>query len=401
MPVTRDYLSIPTTLTVYTDQENIELPTIHESVEANLTNHDHVVSLKDHHIAPLATGEADVIYTFNQIPMKKVSINVEDRKHLIPGGHSIGVNLKTEGVLVVGYHQLMDEDAISPAKDAGIKVGDYILSIDGTDINHIEDIEPVLNSAGESERKVSVDILRSDNVVSKEIAPEYDEESGSYKMGVYIRDSTSGIGTMTFIDPTNRQYGALGHSIADPDTHQSIQVKTGQIMPSTITSILKGEKTKPGEKKASFSDDDVMGDIDINSSYGVFGTLDVLLDNALFKEPLPITKPDEVKEGPAELLTVIDDETIERFDIEIINNIDQDQPATKGMIIKVTDERLLDQTGGIVQGMSGSPIIQNDHIVGAVTHVFVNDPSSGYGIHIEWMLHELNDQSTENMAIAS
>lgn len=173
------------------------------------------------------------------------------------------------------------------------------------------------------------------------------------------------------------------------DTKKAILVEKGQILNSTVTSIEKGSDGKPGEKLARFSSDhEVIGDITRNSSFGIFGKLDKKIKNEKYDKPMPIALSYQVKEGPAKILTVVEGNKVEEYDIEIINAIPQKFPATKGMIIKITDPKLLKKTGGIVQGMSGSPIIQNGKIIGAVTHVFVNDPTSGYGVHIEWMLRE-------------
>ena len=194
---------------------------------------------------------------------------------------------------------------------------------------------------------------------------------------------------MTFFHPQSKKYGALGHVISDMDTKKPIVVEDGQIVRSTVTSIEKGSNGDPGEKLARFSSDrEIVGNIQKNSPFGIFGVLNKELKNGIMDKPLPIALSHQVKEGPAKILTVVNDDRVEEFDIEIVSTIPQKFPATKGMVIKVTDPKLLEKTGGIVQGMSGSPIIQDGKLIGAVTHVFVNDPTSGYGVHIEWMLNE-------------
>lgn len=194
---------------------------------------------------------------------------------------------------------------------------------------------------------------------------------------------------MTFYDPKSKKYGALGHVISDMDTKKPIVVEDGQIVRSTVTSIEKGSNGVPGEKLARFSEDrQIIGNITRNSPFGIFGKLSSTMENGIMDKAMPIALSHQVKEGPAKILTVVDDDQVKEFDIEIMSTIPQKFPATKGMVIKITDPKLLKKTGGIVQGMSGSPIIQNGKVVGAVTHVFVNDPTSGYGVHIEWMLNE-------------
>ena len=194
---------------------------------------------------------------------------------------------------------------------------------------------------------------------------------------------------MTFYDPNSKKYGALGHIISDIDTKKPIIVEDGKIVKSTVTSIEKGLNGNPGEKLARFSENrDIIGNITKNSPFGIFGILNKNIKNGVFDKPISIALSHEVKEGPAQIYTVIDEEKVQAYDIEIVSTIPQKFPATKGMVIKITDPKLLNKTGGIVQGMSGSPIIQDGKLVGAVTHVFVNDPTSGYGVHIEWMLSE-------------
>jgi stage IV sporulation protein B len=194
---------------------------------------------------------------------------------------------------------------------------------------------------------------------------------------------------MTFFHPESKKYGALGHVISDMDTKKPIVVEDGEIVRSTVTSIEKGSHGDPGEKLARFSSDkETIGNITRNSPFGIFGELHKGMKNGVMDKAMPILLSHQVKEGPAQILTVVDSDEVQLFDIEIVSTIPQKFPATKGMVIKVTDPKLLEKTGGIVQGMSGSPIIQDGKLVGAVTHVFVNDPTSGYGVHIEWMLNE-------------
>lgn len=194
--------------------------------------------------------------------------------------------------------------------------------------------------------------------------------------------------------------------ISDIDTKKPIVVENGKIVKSTVTSIEKGKNGNPGEKLAHFSGNkEVIGNITLNSPFGVFGKLNKGIKNGVLDRPMSIALSHEVKEGPAKILTVVEGNKVEEYDIEIVSTVPQKFPATKGMVIKVTDDRLLNKTGGIVQGMSGSPIIQDDKMVGAVTHVFVNDPTSGYGVHIEWMLHEaginIYEQTAQQLQEAS
>ena len=209
---------------------------------------------------------------------------------------------------------------------------------------------------------------------------------GKNKIGLWVRDSTAGIGTVTFIDPVTGIYGALGHPITDVDTGDIIKISKGNIVSSSIVNVKRGEKGNPGELKGVFINDDInLGSVEQNTKFGIFGKYS--LEN-IYTEKLKIALKDEIQEGPAQIISTVDNGEPKLYDVVIEKLLQQDNPSSKSMIIKVVDEDLLKKTGGIVQGMSGSPIIQNNKIVGAVTHVLVNKPDTGYGIYIEWMLKE-------------
>ncbi|WP_409251305.1 SpoIVB peptidase [Bacillus sp. SCS-153A] len=335
-------------------------------------------------------GKEEVLLELAGVPIKKVDVEVIKDFKVIPGGQSIGVKLNTLGVLVVGHHLVQTEDGkVSPGEKAGIQVGDMITEINGKKIEKLADVAPFVQEAGENMDALEVVIRRDEEKIKTELQPLKDSNEKTYKLGLYIRDAAAGIGTMTFYEPESKKYGALGHVISDMDTKKPIVVEDGEIVHSTVTSIEKGSNGKPGEKLARFTGErDVIGDITRNSPFGIFGKLNRDIKNGMLDKALPIALSHQVKEGPAQILTVVDGEEVELYDIEIVSTIPQKFPATKGMVIKVTDPDLLDKTGGIVQGMSGSPIIQEGKLIGAVTHVFVNDPTSGYGVHIEWMLNE-------------
>lgn len=347
------------------------------------------------------TGSNELVLDIAGFPIKKVNVEIIDDFKLVPGGQSIGVKLNTIGVLVVGHHLVStDQGRNSPGEEAGVKVGDIITEINGNIIQRMADVSEIVQSAGEANKPLDLVIKREEKTIRTKLIPQKDETEQSYKLGLYIRDSAAGIGTMTFYHPGTKKYGALGHVISDADTKKPIVVKDGQIVSSTVTSIEKGSNGDPGEKLARFSPNkEVIGNIKRNSPFGIFGSLKDNIQNDLMDEALPITLSHQVKEGPAEILTVVDGTKVERFDIEIISSVPQKFPAIKGMVLKVTDEELLKKTGGIVQGMSGSPIIQDGKLIGAVTHVFVNDPTSGYGVHIEWMLHEAGLNIYKNQGV--
>lgn len=387
----REFLSIPKSITVFEGQDYTFKKAA--PVTASLVSHKaNTLEQETHSVSFQATehGKDEMVLEFAGIPIKKVDVNVLKDFRVIPGGQSIGVKLNTVGVLVVGHHQVNTADGKkSPGEIAGIKVGDIITEINGNKIEKMTDVAPYVQAAGQEEKALDMLISRESGKFRTKLTPLKDKGENTYKLGLYIRDSAAGIGTMTFIHPQSKKYGALGHVISDMDTKQPIVVEDGQIVRSTVTSIEKGSNGDPGEKLARFSSDrEVVGNIKKNSPFGIFGELNKDLKNGVLDKPLPIALSHQVKEGPAKILTVVNNDKVEEFNVEIVSTIPQKFPATKGMVIKVTDPKLLEKTGGIVQGMSGSPIIQNGKLIGAVTHVFVNDPTSGYGVHIEWMLNE-------------
>lgn len=388
----QQFIEIPTNITLFEGQEQsfikagavtVTNPNVSENIEMEESRQ--AISLQGK-----TPGKDKLILELAGFPVKKVDVNVLKDLKVYPGGQSIGVKLNTLGVLVVGHHLVSTKDEkLSPGEEAGIEVGDIITKINGEKIKNMADVAPFVNEAGKNDKTLNVSIRRGKEKFDTTLRPLMDEKEKIFKLGLYIRDSAAGIGTLTFYDPNSKKYGALGHVISDMDTKKPIVVDNGQIVESTVTSIEKGKNGAPGEKLARFSDNrDVIGNITNNSPFGIFGALHKGLDNGISKQPLPIALSHQVKEGPAKILTVTSGDKVEEFDIEVVSTIPQKFPATKGMVIKVVDPKLLNRTGGIVQGMSGSPIIQDGKLIGAVTHVFVNDPTSGYGVHIEWMLNE-------------
>lgn len=309
---------------------------------------------------------------------------------IIPGGESVGLKLRTKGVLIIGFHSFTSKSgAASPAQKAGLQVGDVITKLNQKNVSDLSQVKEVVNNAGKHGEPITLSLERHHSLIKKSVMPKEDLANHTYQLGIFIRNQASGIGTLTFYDPISGNYGALGHVISSQESQAPISVRDGQLLKSSVTAIERGSEGKPGEKIASFaSERHPIGNILKNTPFGVFGKLNKGLSNGIMDKALPIALADQVKEGPAKILTVLDGQKVESFDIQVLSSIPQPYPATKGLVIKITDPRLLRATGGIVQGMSGSPIIQDGKIIGAVTHVFVNDPTSGYGVHIEWMLQE-------------
>ncbi|MFC3882855.1 SpoIVB peptidase [Bacillus songklensis] len=391
-PSIRHYVNIPKSIVLFEGQTE----TVSTALPVTASPHNQKVykTDKDNHaqltISGQQFGKEDLMLELAGLPIKKVDVRVLPDFKVIPGGQSIGVRLDSRGVLVVGYHQVdTKQGKKSPGEIAGIQVGDMITSINGTKIEKMSDVTPFIQEAGKTGKPLNLVITRDEKEFHTKLFPLQDKQEYAYRIGLYIRDSAAGIGTMTFYDPVSKKYGALGHVISDMDTKKPIVVENGQIVKSTVTSIEKGSNGVPGEKLARFSTDkNIIGNITRNSPFGIFGKLNQGIQNGTMDKPIPIALSHQVKEGPAKILTVVDNDQVEEFDVQIVSTVPQKFPATKGMVIKITDPELLEKTGGIVQGMSGSPIIQEGKLIGAVTHVFVNDPTSGYGVHIEWMLNE-------------
>lgn len=321
------------------------------------------------------------------IPVKRLKVYVLPETRVVPGGHSLGVKLRPNGVIVVGLASVIDEKGRrhQPAQDAGIQVGDTIVMVNNQKINQAEELTRLIDK----QKTVNLAVKRNGETFNVTLSP-VKNNLGYYQIGLWVRDIAAGVGTLTFYDPKSNFYGALGHIISDADTGKIIEVGQGEIIRAKISSITPGKKNQPGEKKGVFvNEDKIIGTIVANTPFGIFGEARYSFENP-FYDSLPVATINQVQEGKAKILTVIEGERIQEFDIEIQKIIKQSHPNDKGMIIKITDEELIAKTGGIIQGMSGSPIIQNGYIVGAVTHVFVNDPTKGYGIFVEWMLNEIN-----------
>ncbi|MEG6585649.1 SpoIVB peptidase [Dendrosporobacter sp. 1207_IL3150] len=325
------------------------------------------------------------------IPIRTVQVDVLPQLKLVPGGHSIGVVLHSHGVIVVGNSPVLASDGqfITPAKDAGINVGDIILSINDIAVQSDNQVAEIIDSSGQTEKSLKFLIKRGSEQLTLNVNPVLCNDTKRYRIGLFVRDSAAGVGTLTFYEPNSHAYGALGHVITDSDTNQPIDCEKGKIVPATVSGIQHGKRGQPGEKIGVFIEEDqLLGNIQKNTQFGIYGNLNNNLQNDLYQEAIPVASMNQIQIGYAEMLTVVEGQNIERFSIEIQKINLQDYPEGKGLVIKVTDPRLLEMTGGIVQGMSGSPIIQNGKIVGAVTHVFVHDPTKGYGCFIDWMLME-------------
>lgn len=343
-------------------------------------------------LAPVEVGRAELDFRlFGWIPLRRMTVDVVSPMRLLPGGHSIGVLLRANGVIVVGYAGIRNPDGqlVQPARAGGVEVGDVILSINGIEVVSELQAANLIEESGRRGQPLELGIKRRGRLMQRTLHPVLDRETGRWRVGLYIRDGAAGVGTLTFYDPESRKYGALGHVIADSETNQPIEVRDGHIVRAVVTAIEKGGRNHPGEKVATLlNDDQWLGTIERNTRHGIFGTLQEPPHNPFYPEPVPVALGAQVKEGAAEIVTVVGGQRLERFDVEIVRVNRAAQPDGKNLVVRITDPRLLARTQGIVQGMSGSPILQDGRLVGAVTHVFVNDPSRGYGVLIEYMLQE-------------
>ena len=299
--------------------------------------------------------------------------------YILAGGQNIGIELHSNGILIVGTYQI---NGIDPAHDAKIQTGDKIIRINDKNINSIDEMLTVLNELNDI-TNINITYLRGKQEFNTTLKLILDENH-IYKTGLYVKDSINGVGTLTFIDPNTKIYGALGHEIIEKTTGQRLEIKDGKIYSSIVTGINPSNDGDPGEKNAKYDVNDIYGNIKENTVSGIFGTYTrEFPNNKLYK----VAKPEDIKLGKASILTVVDGNNVEEFSINIIK-INLNDKNTKNILFEVTDNKLLSKSGGIVQGMSGSPIIQNDYIIGAVTHVVVDDCTKGYGILITNMLEE-------------
>ena len=368
------YYMLPQTMTV-----SGELPTIGKIYTPDTMQNEAVYAASmDEEV-----GITQETYSlFGSVPVKTVSVVHSDRKTVYVGGDVIGLQMLTDGVVIADVQAFDGENgSVSPAKDAGLQKGDLVTLINGTEItDNYGFVSAIENCNGES---IELTVLRQNEQLTLSVLPQKCKSTGKYRCGAWVKDSTVGIGTMTYYDPQTGVYGALGHSVCDAQSGEMLPIAGGQIVDAYVWNIKKGESGTAGELGGSLQEE-VIGSIEKNCQSGIYGFL--------YEEPLcageyPVAWATEVKAGPAEIMLSLDGEKIENYAVNI-KRINADYNAQiKNMVIEITDEELLEKTGGIVQGMSGSPIVQNGMLVGAVTHVLVNDPTQGYGIFIENMLN--------------
>ena len=333
------------------------------------------------------TGKIEVsLNLFGSIPVKQMDVNVIPSIKVIPVGKAIGMKLYTEGVLVVGMSEINGK---KPYENSGIQEGDAIIEIDNKQIENTNDlIETVNDSNGKT---LEVKYKRDTQLITTSIEPAKVDDK-EYKLGLWVRDAAAGVGTMTFYEPESKMFAALGHGITDIDTSELITIANGELTTTNILSIVKGQKGTPGEIRGTIENAQDIGSIYKNTSFGVYGKLQNTnkIETTTGQE-MNVALRNEIRTGKAQILCELENGKTEKYEIEIKKLYLNNNENNKSMVIKITDEKLINKTGGIIPWMSGAPIIQNGKFVGAVTHVLVNDPTVGYGVFADIMIKQLKE----------
>lgn len=379
--------NIPDELVAF-EGENISMQTLF-GVKIK-TNSDSIETLSNNNqsIASKSGKTTLEVSLFDNVLVKNVNVDILPKTKVIPVGNIAGVKLYTSGVLVVGMSEIEGEDSkkYKPYENTGIKEGDTIIGIDENKINTTEEL---INTVNKSQGN-SINVKYIHNNETKECSMSaVKTNSSEYKLGLWVRDSAAGVGTVTFYDPTSKTFGALGHGITDIDTEELINIASGEFVTTRILNITKGESGNPGKIQGTVENQQNIGSIYKNSKFGIYGTVNNLSSlNIDTSKEMEVALRDEIELGKATILCSLDNQKPQEYNIEIEKIYKENNYNNKSMQIKVTDERLLEKTGGIIQGMSGSPIIQNGKFIGAVTHVLVNNPQEGYAVFGDIMLKQ-------------
>lgn len=370
MVVTYEDIEKANKTNTYSPLINLELPkNINVATNGELT--DTVMSVK----------------LFNIFTIKKVNVRLLVDTDVYVGGETVGFNLFSEGVICVGSNAVLTKEGMKePIKSSNLLDGDAIIKIENIEIENIQDIDRIINLPTFAGKDLSLTIKRGANEIETNITPVFDLLSKKYKLGLWVRNNASGVGTLTYIKQSDFRFGAVGHPITDENLGENFSVNSGNIYKCRLLGIKKGERNNPGEIRSSINlSDDAIGLADTNCKYGVYGNI---LNKSIIDANRTATLGGRlnVKLGDAQIYCNLDNQGVKAYDIKILRANKQTSADDKSMIIKVTDPELLEKTGGIIQGMSGSPIVQNGKVIGAVTHVFINDPTRGYGVYIDWMI---------------
>lgn len=318
------------------------------------------------------------------IPVKTTSIIQSKPKKVSVSGESFGIKLYTDGVIIVGIRDVeTDKGKCNPAKEAGLEKGDIIIEINGKKVYSADSVTDILNDNNGKDYKITV--KRNGNYKEFLLKPAYSSSQGCYKVGLWVRDSTAGVGTITYYDKSNNTVSALGHPITDVDTNEIMPILDGEAVRANVTKIYKSKAGEAGSLCCEFTND-IIGTLKKNCQSGIYGKYTCTLKNTYEYE---VASPNEIVRGPVQILCTIDSGKAKFYNAQISRISYRENKKGKNMVVKITDDRLLEKTGGIVQGMSGSPIIQNGKLVGALTHVIVDSPEKGYAIFAQDMVDEL------------
>lgn len=336
-------------------------------------------------------GEVDVRLFEGGPRMRQVVVRSRQAQRVVPSGAAIGIVLKTQHPIVVGQSRVVTHGGgiAFPARAAGVMVGDRILSINGRSTHGSEQVARVVDGLGRGGKTVSMRVARGRESLTLVVRPALDGQKHRYRLGLYLKDRISGVGTLTFVDPRTHTFAALGHQVSDPLRRP--MTASGDIVSASIIGFEKGRRGHPGEKIGVLDEGESLGIVQGNSTVGLVGKFRGDVAGPL----VPVANIAEVHPGPATIWTVAAGDHVEAFSARIERVYPQRAPSSKGLVIRITDARLLKQSGGIVQGMSGSPILQDGKLAGAVTHVFVGDPSRGYGVFAKWMLNAVDGQAPQ------
>ena len=381
---------IPENITLYQDEEyeigylkGIEIDG--DNIEKKNSFFNKLVTIKANILGDLKLNLSALGF-FN----KTITVSVLPKVEVIPGGDCIGVKLYSKGVLIIGESKIqgVDGNFYKAYEDGTFKAGDILLKIKDYEIENSNEVETIIENI--KDKEVTVTYERDGEEKTKNITPIKCIDDGKYKIGLWIRDGAMGVGTLTFYSPEYSKFAALGHGISDEDSKSLIKLENGSIYGANVLSVNKGRSEAPGEIKGYLDDGEEIGTITVNSNNGIYGDMNEYNTNIITRERIPVASRNEIEVGPATIQCIVDQsQEIKSYDIEIVKISNSVSNDSKGMIIKVTDEDLISKTGGIVQGMSGSPIIQNGKLVGAVTHVYVSQPTKGYAIFADTMINEM------------
>lgn len=325
---------------------------------------------------------------FNLFPVKAVTVNVIPKTSVIPLGKAIGMKMYTEGVLVVGMSEI---EGKKPYENSGIETGDKIIEINNQEINNTDELIACVNSSkGEA---VEIKYISDTEEKVANIEP-VKTANNEYKLGLWVRDAAAGVGTLTFYEPSTGNFGALGHGINDVDTYELIDIANGELVTTNIVDIVKGQDGTPGEIRGTIDNGITVGAIAKNTSFGVYGEIsNINRLNIDSSKAMEVANRNEIKTGKAEIMCELENGITKTYEIEIQKIFLENNENNKSMLIKITDEELFEKTGGIIQGMSGAPIIQNGKFIGAVTHVLVNDCKMGYAVFGDLMIKQMREVS--------